>query len=336
MPEFGAVDDPHELAVQRLKSTFAGRRRRTADALAADGFSTVLIIDRWVWNWLGFTCEAGLWHDGEWRPAAKADAITKCFEQDGSVGWTGHALPEAIQAFAARGVRDADATLRKVREIKDDLDLILLRRAAQHHAAALDSLTVTVAATSREVVQELERVLFGQGWEGTWSFDPSAPVDGQHSVDWYNPDATRVDSCGIVSVDSGIRLQGVCTDLTRIWVPGDISAEAKAAVQLVEGVMDELADGLRPGREARSVVSDAMSMITQADLQPAPGIAFGHGIGVEVHELPVLTSDSSAELREGMVVCVEPGVQLSSGWRIRSEGMFVVQDGGGGRLDLAK
>jgi len=132
----------------------------------------------------------------------------------------------------------------------------------------------------------------------------------------------------IVLVDMGLVLDGYCSDMTRTFVAGQPDALFRERLRIVRRAQLAAIKVIRAGITCREVDLAARRVIREAGYGDYFGHALGHGVGIDVHEEPRLSSHSRKKLRSGMVVTVEPGVYLSEWGGIRLENMVVVRDRG--------
>jgi Xaa-Pro aminopeptidase len=130
-----------------------------------------------------------------------------------------------------------------------------------------------------------------------------------------------------IILDIGATLAGYRSDITRVVQLGEPSAEVKAIYQAVLEANQRGRAAAVAGAQAREVDRAARSAIEEAGYGPLFPHRTGHGLGLEIHEPPWITSTSETILEPGMVFSVEPGVYLQHKFGIRIEDIVVVTAG---------
>ncbi len=131
-----------------------------------------------------------------------------------------------------------------------------------------------------------------------------------------------------ILIDWGARFQFYNSDLTRVSCIDRISTEFKRVYQIVLDAQSFAIDSVKPGRMARDVDSAARNYIEKKGYGKCFGHGVGHGIGLEVHEGPMINKRSKEILEEGMVFTIEPGIYIQGWGGIRIEDMVLVTSGG--------
>ena len=131
-----------------------------------------------------------------------------------------------------------------------------------------------------------------------------------------------------VLIDMGLVLDGYCADMTRTVVVGKPDPVFRERLRIVRRAQLAAIDVIRAGVTSREVDLAARRVIREAGYGAQFGHALGHGVGLEVHEEPRLSSRCRKKLCAGMVVTVEPGIYLPQWGGIRLENMVVVREGG--------
>lgn len=219
----------------------------------------------------------------------------------------------------------------QLRAVKDKDEIGHIRASAQLADAALEeTLEVgVVGRTEREVAIELERRmrLFGAVAP---SF-PSIVAAGAHSgLPHAEPRDHKIRKNTLLTIDWGALYEGYCSDCTRTYATGErITAQAREVYELVRSTQEEAISVVKAGLNGRDVDAVARGLIGQAGHGKHFGHGLGHGVGMEVHEDPLLSFKADDEpLRVGNVVTVEPGVYLPGRFGVRIEDLVVVTKDG--------
>jgi len=133
---------------------------------------------------------------------------------------------------------------------------------------------------------------------------------------------------GFVVLDYGVILNGYCSDMTRTVYAGKAGEEERALYRAVLEAQLAAITAVTPGSPAGEVDEAARSVLKRARLAKFFTHSTGHGVGLEVHELPRLAARQEQVLQPGMVVTVEPGVYLPGRCGIRIEDMVLVTERG--------
>jgi Xaa-Pro aminopeptidase len=181
--------------------------------------------------------------------------------------------------------------------------------------------------SEKDIALELEFYLRRRGASGP-SF-PFIVVSGpRSSLPHGRPSERRLVPGDIVTVDFGVIYDGYCSDLTRTFILGPPAPEQKALYDLVLAAQERALALAGPGVPAASVDASAREVIARAGYGDYFGHSLGHGVGLEIHEAPHLSSSSTEELQPGMVVTVEPGVYLPGSGGVRIEDVILITEHG--------
>ena len=131
-----------------------------------------------------------------------------------------------------------------------------------------------------------------------------------------------------VVMDIGARMDGLSSDITRMAVLGTPPEGYLEIHAIVEAAVQAAMTAARPGIRAKEVDAAARGVITEAGYGPNFLHRTGHGLGVEVHEQPYLTSVSETVLAPGMVFSIEPGIYIPGRFGIRLEDIVILREDG--------
>lgn len=219
-------------------------------------------------------------------------------------------------------VRDLTAELRV---IKSEEELGCIRRAA----AIADQVMEEILEEAHPGVSEAELAAWGEyrmrlkGAEGS-SFEPFL-MSGENAWLPQRIAGERLLRAGeLVLLDMGAVWDGYCSDLTRTFSLGEVSREQRRIFEVAWEAQRAALDAVRPGVTAFEVDRAAREVVEAEGLGDYFPHLTGHGVGVSIHEPPILDRGVGTILRPGMVVTVEPGIYLPGVGAARVEDMVVV------------
>lgn len=233
------------------------------------------------------------------------------------------ALPEGIEFVPADGI------VEKLRMIKDDNEIDAIARAAMIGDSIYASLAENglVGRNESEIAWQIEVMARERGASGL-SF-PSIVAAGSHgALPHAEPRDRKIEKGELVTLDLGVICHGYCSDCTRTFATGPISDSVKAGYELVLAAQLKGLEAITAGVESKAVDAAARDVIEAAGKGELFGHSTGHGVGIEVHELPTLSARSESTLEAGNVVTVEPGVYVPGEFGVRIEDLVVVSDDG--------
>ena len=129
-------------------------------------------------------------------------------------------------------------------------------------------------------------------------------------------------------MDFGAKWQGYCSDMTRTIALGEITDMQRKAYQSVLAANVEGVAAVKAGVACRDVDAKIRKLLAKDGLDKFFVHSLGHGVGIDIHELPNLSPRSEFTLQRGNVVTIEPGVYIEGAFGIRIEDMVVVEEGG--------
>ncbi len=160
---------------------------------------------------------------------------------------------------------------------------------------------ITERQLHRALRRELESRSAGQ------AFTPLVLFGRRTACPHASASAHRLAAGEPVLVDMGLKLQGYCSDLTRMFFPGKETAVFDL-YRLSEEITLKLAEKMVPGVKCSEIAKQGRQLVERAGYSGAVLHGPGHGLGLEVHERPSLSENSSGVLESGMVLTLEPGI----------------------------
>ncbi len=194
--------------------------------------------------------------------------------------------------------------------------------------------SVAPGCTEREIARDLETRIVALGAEAP-AFATIVAGGAHSAVPHHRPTDRPVQKGEFLKIDFGARYAGYAADMTRTFVVGAEPAEWQAELHaLVLAAQRAGREALRPGAVVRDVDAAARRVIADAGYGEQFPHGLGHGLGLEIHEAPLMGYGSTAILEDCTPVTVEPGVYLPGRGGVRIEDTLIVRDDGGGGAEL--
>src|SRR5215472_13228929 len=265
---------------------------------------------------------------------ALADGLgTLAFEDREMTVWRHRELTDAHRAQAGSHqlalVPVADA-IDQLRIVKDEAEISLLARActitSEAFTAVLDRLHPGV--TEREFALPLERRMVDLGADGL-AFDSIVASGPNGAIPHHVPGNRRFETGDLVTIDFGARFGGYHADMTRTVALGQPASWQREIYQFVAEAQAAGIAAARPGAEIADVDAAARDLIEAAGYGGHFGHGLGHGVGLEIHEAPIISHGRDGKLSDRVPITVEPGIYLPGAGGVWIEDTLVVRAGAG-------
>jgi Xaa-Pro aminopeptidase len=238
-------------------------------------------------------------------------------------------LFESLQPVFFRvgtGLSDS-ALVRDMRMVKNALEIEILRQNLLLTELGFQYILrlIRTGVTERELAAELEYYLRKQGADGM-SFETIVASGPRSALPHGLAGSRKVEDGEIVLFDFGIRKDSYCSDFTRCaWNGKQPSGKIAEIRKIVEEAQLAAENAVKPGVRASEVHRAAWNVIDGAGYGEYFRHSTGHGVGIDIHEAPTVSTTGETLLKEGMVFTVEPGIYLPGIGGIRIEDMVVVR-----------
>jgi Xaa-Pro aminopeptidase len=218
----------------------------------------------------------------------------------------------------------------RLRAVKDEGELETFRRACAITDRMFERLVAEVpfvGRRERDVAWDIQRLLHEEGADEP-SFE-SIVGSGPTGARPHARAGDRVIEAGeLVVIDTGCRLEGYVSDYTRTLATGDLDGEQREAYAVVLAAQQAGLDAISAGVSGIEADAAAREVVEASAFAGMFGHGLGHGLGLDVHEAPRLSTESPDTLAAGNVVTVEPGVYLPGRFGIRIEDDVIVTEEG--------
>lgn len=223
---------------------------------------------------------------------------------------------------------DVAADLARVRAVKTADEIAAVRAAERLDCEIWREASGRFSAgmTERQMAKVIRQLMIDRG-EGE-AFETIVCVGANAAECHHVPDDTVWDGRAPVLVDMGVKLGGVCSDLTRNLRPKRPSRAYRTVYELVRKANLAAIAAARPGMSLRALDEVARKVIRQGGFGRCFGHSLGHGVGYEIHEAPFASRKSREILRPGMLVTIEPGIYLEGNLGVRIEDLVLITEDG--------
>ncbi len=216
----------------------------------------------------------------------------------------------------------------KLREIKGKDEVENIKKACRLADECLKQIvpTVKVGVTEKEMSFRIEFYLKKKGCD--ISFLPIVAFDKNSAIPHYDTKEGDgvLKKTSVVLIDFGARVENYCSDITRMFFMRDVPTEIINLYNKLLKLQKETIRKLKDFKKAREIDKFVRNALKREGLPNFPH-STGHGIGLEVHELPSISQKSKDEIREDQVFTVEPGVYFEGKYGLRIEDIVWVKNG---------
>jgi Xaa-Pro aminopeptidase len=236
-------------------------------------------------------------------------------------------LYRSLQEKLAQGaeLHSLEEEIKNLRAVKDEQELILTRRAIDLSSKAFLHILeiLTEGAVEQDAALEMEFFMKRNGVQAL-GFDIIIASGKRSALPHGRASDKKIEKGDFILIDFGSDCKGYHSDQTRTIVCGKPTSEQQKIYQIVKDAHDKAIEKVRPGIPICEVDSAARDHIRSQGYGDYFGHGTGHGIGLAVHEDPVVNGENRDLLREGMVFTIEPGIYIPDWGGVRIEDMVRV------------
>lgn len=204
----------------------------------------------------------------------------------------------------------------KLREIKTDKEINLLKKSCTY----ADKILQKAIKNFREFKTESEAAAFldyetrKNGLE--LSFNPIVASGKNGSMPHHEPSNKKIKERFCV-LDFGVKYKGYCSDITRTVFIGKPDYKEKKVYNFLLGIQKDAIDKVKNNINCAELYNFVVNSLGSYQKNFTHGL--GHGVGVEIHELPNLTLNSKDKITDNMVFTIEPGIYFPKKFGLRIE-----------------
>lgn len=230
----------------------------------------------------------------------------------------------------------ADNLVERLRAVKDAEELSRMRDSARLISGVFEQSLkfIRPGVLETDIAAEVEYRMRKAGAAGP-SFETIVASGPRSAWAHARPSSKPLTKNELVVLDQGAILRAYCSDMTRTVYLGRCPKKISRMYAAVLEALEAAKSVVRPGVKASAVDAAARGVLARRGLARYFTHSTGHGLGLEVHEMPRVGRGDSTRLEAGMVVTIEPGVYIEGLGGIRIEDDVVVTPQGGQDLTTA-
>ncbi|MEK7544915.1 MAG: Xaa-Pro peptidase family protein [Patescibacteria group bacterium] len=213
-----------------------------------------------------------------------------------------------------------------MRIVKTETELKKLKKAQQIAEKTLEEITkkyLKNGVTEKQIAWEIERIGHELGAD-TISFAPIIGFGANSAVPHHQNTDKKFKKGDVILIDMGMKYQGYCSDMTRTFFTAKPTPLQQKIYNLVLEAQEMGIQKMRAGVTGAEIDKIARDHITAAGYGKNFDHSYGHGIGLEVHEAPSVSTNAKNKIPEGTIITAEPGIYLEGQFGVRIEDMCLI------------
>ncbi len=232
-----------------------------------------------------------------------------------------------MQRYKINSLQEMERVIEKQRMIKDIEEIDKITKACEITDKCFTHLLdfIKVGKTEKEIALEIERFFKLNGTDGV-SFDPIVASGKNSSKPHAVPTDKKVELGDVITIDMGCKYQGYCSDMTRTIFVGYIPEQVKDVYDLVLKNQLQTEEELKEGANVKTLTKMVQGSFELNGYNLIHSL--GHGVGLEIHEYPYLSSKNDFTLKDKMVVTNEPGIYIPDRFGVRIEDTVLITKNG--------
>lgn len=218
---------------------------------------------------------------------------------------------------------ESEGLIENHRIIKDEDELDLIKKACEITDLTFKNVPkmLKIGITERELAFEIEKFMIENGADGL-AFDSIVAFDSNTSVPHAVPSDKKLKSGSIIQFDIGAKYKGYCSDFSRVIFINYMKDEYKDVYDFVIECKKNIVNSFKESTNVKNVVKSLEYEYNQRGYSILH--AFGHGVGLDIHEEPILSSKMDLLLKSNSILAIEPGVYKPGEFGIRIEDTYLI------------
>lgn len=226
--------------------------------------------------------------------------------------------------YRLRDMVDTDNLIEKLRMIKGEDEISNIRKACEITDKCFSYLInfIRPNMSERDIAFEINKFALKNGADGL-AFETIVASGENSSKPHAVPTERKIKENDIITIDMGATYNGYSSDMTRTIFVGEVDEEIRKVYSFLLACQKRVTGKIRDGISTKEITE---SVIKEFDIAGKYSLvhALGHGVGIDVHEIPVMSPKQDYILKQDMVVTNEPGIYISGRYGMRIEDTILV------------
>ncbi len=230
---------------------------------------------------------------------------------------------EYMHKYKINNFEETEGLLEKFRIVKKEEEIDCIKKACIITDNCFEHLKrfIKIGMTEKEIAFEIERFFLTNGADGL-AFDTVVASGPNSSMPHAVPTDRKIEDGDPITIDMGCKYNGYCSDMTRTVFAGHVPQYMKPVYDLVLKNQLRVLEELKEGANIKLI---AKSVESEFKLQGANMVhSLGHGVGLDIHEYPFMSTKHDFLLKENMVVTDEPGIYIPTRFGVRIEDTVLI------------
>ena len=235
---------------------------------------------------------------------------------------TYHDYKEYMHRYKINSLVEAEELIEDLRLVKDDEEIRSIKEACEITDKCFEMLKeyIKPGMTEKQIARRIDNFYYAHA-EGS-SFDTIVASGENSSMPHAVPGNRKIQEQDIILIDMGCKVNGYCSDMTRIIFVGEPTDEQKRIYEIVLKEQQRVLNELRDGANIKTINKVLLANFESNGYELIH--ALGHGVGLEIHEKPNVSIKNDTNLKENMVITDEPGIYIPGYFGVRIEDTVLI------------
>lgn len=225
-----------------------------------------------------------------------------------------------------KGVGGIDS-IENLRFTKSNEEIKLIKKSQQLNDEVLDAAKKSLKSgqSEKEIAWKIREIAFHAGCDDI-SFETIVAINENSAIPHHSPTDKKLKKGDLILIDMGVKYKNYCSDMTRMIFTKTPTTIEQNIYSIVLDAQLNAIKNTKVGMKCSEVDAFARNFIKEKEYGDKFGHSLGHGIGLDVHEAPSVSSKSNEILKTNSVITFEPGIYLPGKFGVRIEDMGIIKE----------